>query len=66
MYNKFFDKQLKQQDGSVFIDRPLKAFESVLNFLRNELTIPLLKNEYDRKMFFLEIKFWGLPLRAPS
>ena len=63
MYTQFNKKQLKQKDGTVFIDRPLKAFENVLNFLRNGLVMPNLENAYDTKMFFLELKFWGLPKR---
>ena len=66
MYSQFIKKQLKQKNGTVFVDRPLGAFKNVLNFLRNGLVMPALQDGYDTKMFKLELKFWGLPPRKPT
>jgi hypothetical protein len=66
MYTKFTKKQKQEKNGTVFIDRPLKAFTNVLNFLRNGLLVMNLANEYDKKMYFRELKFWGLPKRLPT
>ena len=66
MYAKFIKKQLKQKNGTVFVNRPLQAFKNVLNFLRNGLVMPTLQDGYETKMFKLELKFWGLPSRKPT
>jgi hypothetical protein len=49
-----------QPDGSVFIDRNGKYFELVLDYLRNDCSLPEITDEYTQLMYERELDFWKL------
>lgn len=52
---------LKSVNGAVFLDRDPKIFDMVLNYLRYDTHyIPKNVNEEVKRLFDMEIQFWGI------
>lgn len=49
-----------QSDGSIFIDRNGKYFELILDYLRNDCSLPDLHDEQAQLMFEKELDYWKL------
>ena len=58
---EFMKPQSVSKDGTVFLDRSYQPFKRTIDFIRNGLAMPQIDNIYDRKMFMLELKYWGIP-----
>ena len=50
----------RQEDGCYFIDRNPQVFAMVLDFLRNNCRIPVIKDEYLKESFDMELAYWNL------
>ena len=52
---------LKAFNGNVFLDRDPKIFDMVLNYLRYDTNyIPKNVNEETKRLFDMEIQYWGI------
>lgn len=50
----------KKEQNKVYIDRNGKYFGLVLDYLKNNMQVPNIENEYDQYMFRKELKFWKI------
>ena len=54
--------ELKMINEEVFLDRDGKAFETLVNYLRNDRKVfPEFNDKKTEKNFFKELHFWGIP-----
>ena len=51
----------KVDQGSIFLDRDGKTFQTLINFLRNDRRVyPEFDNKHDQKQFTEELKYWAI------
>ena len=51
----------KVDEGSIFLDRDGKTFQTLINFLRNDRRVyPEFDNSHDQKQFTEECNYWGI------
>ena len=54
--------ELKKINEEVFLDRDGQAFQTLVNYLRNERRVfPEFPDKKSEKNFFKELHFWGIP-----
>lgn len=54
------DRLKRCSDNSIFIDRNGKYFGLILDYLRNNCSLPEITDEYTQLMFEKELNFWKL------
>jgi hypothetical protein len=47
-------------NGKVMIDRDPRIFRQMINYVRNNNSIPKFKNKDDAELFRLELEYWSL------
>ena len=52
---------LKKMDDEIFLDRDGSAFETLVNYLRNERKVfPEFNDKNSENMFYKELHYWGI------
>ena len=52
---------LKKKDEEIFLDRDGTAFETLVNYLRNERKVfPEFNDKNSENMFYKELHYWGI------
>lgn len=53
--------ELKKKDDEIFLDRDGTAFETLVNYLRNERKVfPEFSDKNSENMFYKELHYWGI------
>ena len=51
----------KVDEGSIFLDRDGRTFQTLINFLRNDRRVyPEFDSSHDQKQFTEELNYWGI------